>query len=146
MGNMKIKTAPCMINEGTLINKRDMIRALETLECVWYSDFFDNKLMSQGEGILLKVIACPESSTLIVNGSIFLNVFSFEYLRFYPDKHGNTTIELVASSRTLKLIPKEEDPKLISKISRNAYDYDDVCDGSDYCANLQDIDNEDENG
>lgn len=144
MGEMRTKTAPCMINEGTLISKRDMVRALETLECVWYSDFFNNKLLSKGEGILLKVIACPDSSTIILNGSIFINVYSFEYLHFYPGKEDITTVDLVADSRVLRLTPKEDNPKLLAKMNRTAYDYDDFCDGTSYCANLKDSDGEDE--
>lgn len=139
MGNHKIKTAPCIINEGTLINKRDMIRALETLECVDYKDFIDNKIMSEGEGIVLKILACPESSTIIINGSIFLNVFSFDHLTFYRNNSGETVIELVAASRSLQIIPREEDPKLISKIGQGSYDYEsDICESSDVCAHLID--------
>lgn len=128
-------TAPCIINEGTIINKKDMIRALETLECVEYVDLIDKKMHSKGEGIVIKVFASKDSSTLIINGSIYLNVMSFEHMSYFLDETGDTVIELVSGPRTLKLFPREEDPRLMAKINQNSFNYeDDICDGEDTCA------------
>jgi hypothetical protein len=150
MSNSNIRpTAPCLINEGTIINKKDMVRALETLECVDYSDVIDGKLRSKGEGIIIKVFASKDSSTLIINGSIFLNVMSFDYLAYYINKSNETIVELNSGPRMLRLIPREEDPKLMAKINQNSYCYqDDFCESEDICAkhlldeNLYDDDDE----
>ena len=116
-------TAPCIINEGTLVNKRDMIRAVETLECVTYYDILDGGVISQGDGVLVKIFASKDSATLIVNGSIFLNVLSFDHLHFSSRPDGETVIELINGARILRLIPREEDPKLMARVNQNAFAY-----------------------
>ncbi len=112
-------TAPCIVNEGTLINKKDMMRALETLENVKYVYAIDGKIVSQGEGAVVKIFSSRETSTLIVNGCIFINVLSFDYLRFSPHKKGLTKIELVGDAQVLKLIPLEEDVKKLMRSNRD---------------------------
>lgn len=116
-------TAPCIINEGTLVNKRDMIRAVETLECVTYCDILDDQVISQGDGVLVKIFASKDSATLIVNGSIFLNVLSFDHLHFASPPEGEAVIDLVNGTRILRLIPREEDPKLMARVNQNAFAY-----------------------
>lgn len=112
--------APCIVTEGILFSKRDMIRALETIENVTYYDIIDNQVISKGEGVLLKVFASKENATLILNGSLFINVFSFDYLQFSPGKKkGQTTIDLVKNSRILRLIPQEEEVKGSTRLSAN---------------------------
>lgn len=101
----------CFIGEGTLISKKDMMRALETLEGVQYSYRVDDKTISDGAGIVVRVFASDESSTLILNGCLFLNVVSFDYLRFYPDARGTSTVELVSGGSNLNLSPIDEGPQ-----------------------------------
>lgn len=128
MANKTKITAPCIINDGTLINKKDMIRALETFECVNYYDFIGNKCHAKGEGIVIKVFASKDSATLIINCSVFLNVMSFEYLDFKHGKNGEAIVELFSGNRRLKLVSKDEDPRLLSKINHNTYGYPDDLD------------------
>lgn len=116
-------TAPCIINEGTLINKRDMIRAVETLECVTYVDILDDNVVSQGDGVLVKIFASRDSATLIINGSIFLNVLSFDHLTFASQPGGETSLNLVSGPRTLRLEPREEDPKLMARVNQNTFTF-----------------------
>ncbi|MCL4498629.1 MAG: hypothetical protein M1548_02700 [Actinobacteria bacterium] len=119
MSDSRISTpAPCIISEGTLINKKDMTRALETFENVKYVYSVDGGIISQGEGVIVKVFSSRETSTLIVNGCIFLNVLSFDYLRFSPHKKGLTKIELIEDTKTLKLVPLEEDSKKLIRSNR----------------------------
>lgn len=99
---------PCFVGEGTLVSKKDMMRALETLETVLYRYNVDDQAMSEGEGIVVRVFSSGESSTLILNGCIFINVLSFDYLNFYSNKIGSSTLELVARDRSLKLTPLDE--------------------------------------
>lgn len=115
--------APLIVGEGTLVNKRDMIRALETLECVTYYDVVDRKVISKGDGVVIKVFASKDSSTLVINGSIFINVLTFDHLHFYPTDDGESVMDLVQGSRMLRLIPREENPKLMSRINQNAFAY-----------------------
>lgn len=117
--------APLIIGEGTLVNKRDMIRALETLECVTFYDIVDKKTITKGDGVVIKVFASKDSSTLIINGSIFLNVLTFEHLHFYPGDDAESVVDLVQGSRLLRLIPREENPKLMARINQNAFAYED---------------------
>ena len=118
-------TAPLIVGEGTLVSKRDMIRALETLECVNFFDIVDKKVLSEGTGVVVKVFASKDSSTLIINGSIHVNVLTFDHLFFYPGEAGTSIVDLVQGTRTLRLIPREESSKLISRITEESYSYDD---------------------
>ncbi|MHB0976616.1 MAG: hypothetical protein ACYC1U_05420 [Candidatus Aquicultorales bacterium] len=111
--------APCIIDEGTLVNKKDIMRALETLENVKYTYTVDNVVISQGEGIVVKVFSSNETSTLVLNGCVFLNVLSFDYLRFTPYKKGLAMLELVEDSKVLKMIPLEEDSKKLIRTNRD---------------------------
>ncbi|NCO65724.1 MAG: hypothetical protein COW32_08605 [Candidatus Aquicultor secundus] len=113
--------APCIVNEGILINRKDMLRALETLESVKYAYIVDGNVISQGEGVVVKIFSSPETSTLVVNGCLFLNILSFNYLHFYMQDNGLTTIELVEDSKTLQLIPIEEDARRINKVNREIF-------------------------
>jgi len=117
-------SAPLIVDEGTLVHKRDMIRALETFECLTYTDMVDDKVISEGEGILLKVFASKESSTLIINGSIFINVLSFDHLHFQRNAEGETVIDLIQATRTLRLVPRDENPKLMSRLNQESFAFD----------------------
>ncbi len=97
--------APCLVGRGTLSNFRDMLRALETLENLTYRYLVDGEVVDAGQAQLVKLMADPESATLVVNGCLFLNVASFRYLDFDHESdeawrfvlHGDgTRIELVA--------------------------------------------------
>lgn len=101
--------APCLVGRGTLGNYRDMLRALETLETVAYRFLVHGDVMDEGQAALVKLMADSESSTLIVNGCLFLNVASFRYLDFEQDEaeawrftlHGDgSMLELVAIPET----------------------------------------------
>ena len=74
--------APCLISKGTVSHPRDMLRALETLENLDYRYVVAGELIEEGRAALVKLMADPESATLIVNGCLFLNVSSFRYLDF----------------------------------------------------------------
>ncbi len=95
--------APCIINEGTIYHKKDMLRALETFEGLDYNYIVDGKTISSGSGELVKVFASKNSATMIVNDCVFINVQSFNYLNFRELDNAETEIELIADSRSLKL-------------------------------------------
>jgi len=136
--------APCIVSEGTLFNKRDMMRVLETIESVTYFDIIDDQVISKGNGIVLKVFASKDNATLIVNGSLFINVFSFDYLHFTCNKQEETVVELIKESRILRLIP-HEDAKSSTKLSGSAVSRkDELFDEEEPCASLLDDLMEDE--
>lgn len=96
--------APCLIGRGTLGNYRDMLRALETLENVEYRFLVHGDLVDEGRTALVKLMADPESSTLIVNGCLFLNVTSFRYLDFEQDAEKRWRFVLHGDSTSLEMI------------------------------------------
>lgn len=103
--------APCLIGRGTLANYRDMLRALETLESVKYRFSVHNDLMHEGEAQLVKLMADGESSTLIVNGCLFLNVASFRFLDFEQNEEAAWVFTMHGDGSTLELtaLPETED-------------------------------------
>ena len=109
--------APCIINEGTIYHKKDMLRALETFEGLDYHYIVDGKTVASGSGDLIKVFASKNSATMIVNDSVFINVLSFSYLNFKRLDDSMTEVELIAESRSLKLISidKESSSDRITK-------------------------------
>ena len=74
--------APTLAGQGTLSSYADMLRALETLESVEYTYVAHGDVVDEGSATLVKLMADPESATLVVNGCLFLNVGSFAYLDF----------------------------------------------------------------
>lgn len=74
--------APCLIGRGTVSNYRDMLRALETVESLDYRYVAHGDVVDEGSASLVKLMADPDSSTIVVNGCLFLNVASFRYLDF----------------------------------------------------------------
>lgn len=109
MSQQRSDPAPCIINEGTLVNKRDVLRVLETLDAVDYSYAVEGDVMSSGQALVNQVFAGRETATLLVNNCLFLNVNSFEYVRFWQEAvegaPDHTIIELHQGTTVLKLIP-----------------------------------------
>jgi hypothetical protein len=86
-----------------------MIRALETVEGLTYRQLLDGKTMAEGRATLVKLMAEPGASTILVNGCLFLNVLSFRYLTFETDPEAGVVFQLVADDMKLELIPAEEE-------------------------------------
>lgn len=103
--------APVLIGRGTLSSYRDMLRALETLESVEYRFTVDGEVADEGHAALVKLMADSESSTLVVNGCLFLNVASFHYLDFEPAEEERWRFTLYADGATLEMtsVPEEAD-------------------------------------
>jgi hypothetical protein len=99
-----INLAPCLIGRGTTANPRDMLRALETLENVEYRFATHGEVVDEGTAALVKLMADPESATMVVNGCLFLNVFSFRYLDFEPSADERWSFILHGDSLTLELV------------------------------------------
>ena len=103
--------APCLVGTGTLTGPRDMLRALETLENLEYRYLAHGEVIDEGRASLVKLMADPESATLIVNGCLFLNVMSFRYLDFEPVAEESWRFTLHGDGSTLVLtsVPEAEE-------------------------------------
>lgn len=102
--------APCLISKGSVSHPRDMLRALETLESLDYRYIVSGELIEEGQAALVKLMADPESATLIVNGCLFLNVSSFRYLDFEQATEDRWRFVLHGDNSVLELlsIPESE--------------------------------------
>lgn len=100
--------APCIVDTGTLVNKRDMRRVLADLGQVRYIYSQDGRVISQGEGYILDVFADAQQSTLVANHSLYLNVYSFDYLELGHADDQQPCFSLVQDNRTLSLIPMSD--------------------------------------
>lgn len=100
--------AACLVGTGTLTHPRDMVRAMETVEAMDYIYTVDAERISEGRVTLVKIMADPESATILVNGCLFLNVMSFNYLNFTTDEDGAARFELHADGTVLTVIPADE--------------------------------------
>lgn len=97
--------SPCLIHDGTVTTVKDMVRALETLESVRYEQHVDGEVIAEGQATLVKLMADSESSTILVNSCLFLNVGSFHYVTFTTMRDGECVFELVGDGMRLVLHP-----------------------------------------
>lgn len=99
------KPAPCIVDTGTLVNKRDMQKVLADLDRVRYIYIQNGKPMSRGEGYVVEVFADPSQSTVVTNHSLYLNVCSFDCLELKTGVRSEAYFDLVQENRLLRLIP-----------------------------------------
>lgn len=116
--NHEHELAPCLIGRGTLANPRDMLRALETLENLEYRFIAHKETVDEGHAALVKLMADPDSATLVVNGCLFLNVLSFRYLDFEPMSEDRWRFVLHGDGSTLELISVPETEEDATAASR----------------------------
>jgi hypothetical protein len=100
--------ASCLVHNGTVANPRDMVRALETIESLTYTQIVDGEIMAEGKATLVKIMAEQGSATILVNECLFLNVLSFRYITFTTADDGECVFELVGDGITLRLVPVED--------------------------------------
>lgn len=97
--------APCIIDTGIIVNKRDMRMLLADLGHVRYVHTQDGQQQSAGEGYVLEVFADRDRSTLVANHALYLNVYSFDYLELNSSPDQETFFDLIQDTRKLRLIP-----------------------------------------
>ncbi|VXD23571.1 conserved hypothetical protein [Planktothrix serta PCC 8927] len=99
-------SAPCIIDTGIVFNKRDMQKLLVDLGRVRYLHIQDGQICTEAEGYILEVFANPQQATLVANHSLYLNVYSFDYLELKQSPEQETYFDLVQEGgRLLRLIP-----------------------------------------
>jgi hypothetical protein len=99
--------APCFIERGTITEHIDMMRALDTVEGLRFKQIVDGELVAEGEATLVKLSA-DDTSTMLVNGCLFVNVSSFRYLTFENQADGMCRFELVREGMSLTIEPRDE--------------------------------------
>ena len=93
----------CLVEQGIIYSKRDMIRILRDLDRVLYVDLIDSASVANGEGYVVEVYANSYDSTPVFNNRLHINVNSFAFLKItsQPDK----LVELISGHRIIKLKP-----------------------------------------
>lgn len=61
--------------------------------------------MSKGTGYIMDVFAEPGLSTLVANQSLYLNVYSFDYIQLEKLPGDQACFRLVQENRCLQLVP-----------------------------------------
>ncbi len=96
---------PCVVDRGIVVNKKDMHRLLSDLTCVEYVHIIEGQVHSCGKGCIVEVFNEPNSSTLVANRGLYLNLHSFDYLELNQSPAGKAYFDLVQGDRQLRLIP-----------------------------------------
>lgn len=97
--------APCIIDEGIIVNKEDIKRLLSDLGHVRYIHTIDRQTHSEGEGWVMEIFNDPQQSTLVANNNLYLNVQSFDCLQLSTSIENETCFDLIQENRQLRLIP-----------------------------------------
>ncbi|WP_287128006.1 hypothetical protein [Candidatus Cyanaurora vandensis] len=97
--------APCIIDAGIVVNKRDMLRLLEDLGRVSYEEIRQGQVYRRGEGYVMEVYCDPSCATVVVNRTLYLNVNSFDYLELDAPENERPRFNLVLDGRILSLRP-----------------------------------------
>lgn len=97
--------APCIIDEGTIVNKEDIKRLLNDLGHVRYVHIIDDRVKSKGKGWVMEILNDPLQSTIVANNNLYLNLQSFDCLQLGKSQDNETYFDLVQDNRQLRLIP-----------------------------------------
>lgn len=97
--------APCLIDNGIVVNKADMLRLLQDLGQVQYRHFQDSTSLSEGQGLVMEVFADSQQATLVANHTLYINVYSFDYLEIGQTDANGSHFDLVQDNRRLRLTP-----------------------------------------
>ncbi|MEA5462109.1 hypothetical protein [Leptothoe sp. PORK10 BA2] len=97
--------APCLVDTGTIINKKDMVRILQHVGRVRYIHFQEEQVLKQGEGYVVEVFNDPQQSTIVANSSLYLNVTSFDYMEMDQTDSNQPCFDLVQDNRRLRILP-----------------------------------------
>ena len=112
---MKSLPAPCIVDEGTIVNPDDIKRLLADLCHVYYVHTIDGRVSSEGKGIIQEIFSDLGQSTLIANRRIYLNIQSFDYLQLSKTTGNEACFDLIQDNRQLRLIPSHKSDRTIAK-------------------------------
>lgn len=113
---MKSIPAPCIVDQGILINHDDIKRLLVDMCHVHYVHTIDGQVTSEGQGIIQEIFSDYHQSTLIANQKIYLNINSFDYLQLSKSTDNEAYFDLIQENRQLRLIPmaRTSPPQVVS--------------------------------
>ena len=97
--------APCLVDTGTVINKKDMIRILHHLGRIRYVHYQEEQVLKEGEGYVVEVFSDPQQATIVANSSLYLNVTSFDYMEMGQLDHNQPWFDLIQDNRRLRILP-----------------------------------------
>lgn len=100
--------APCIVDSGLLVNKRDMQRILSDLGRVVYRHEQDGTVLSEGEGYVIEVFSDPTQATIVTNQTLYLNVQSFDYLELGRTDDNQALFRLGQDHWSLYLMPQSD--------------------------------------
>lgn len=99
---------PCIVDEGLVVNRKDMVRILRDLGHVKYADIHGGVVRGEGEGFVFSVFDNYNRSTIFVNKRLYINVNSFSHIQLAKLEDGSSAIDLVESERTVRLLPQND--------------------------------------
>ena len=97
--------APCLVDSGVVVNKSDMLRLLQDVGQVRYRHYQDDDLLAEGGGFVMEVFADTQQATLVANHTLYLNVYSFDFLEMGKIDSDQGYFDLVQDNRRLRLLP-----------------------------------------
>jgi hypothetical protein len=113
--------APCIVDTGVIVNQDDIQRLLQDLGRVRYVHLIDDRIDSEGSGLIKEIFSDPLQSTLIANSNLYINLQSFDYLKLSKSTDKLTKFVLIQDNRQLHLIPESQSsPERIAR--QNALD------------------------
>ncbi|MDX1921223.1 MAG: hypothetical protein SFU25_10885 [Candidatus Caenarcaniphilales bacterium] len=95
MKKQEDQLVPCLIDRGVIFNKRDIIRLLQGLDHIEYTEYLNGKPLLKREGYVVEIFEDPAEASLFFNRRVHLNVNSFEYLKINYNFPQEPTEELV---------------------------------------------------
>ncbi len=115
---MKSLPAPCIVDEGILVNQDDIKRLLADLYSVYYIHSIGGRVSNEGQALIQEIFSDRHQSTLIANQNIYINIQSFDYLQLSKSTSNQACYDLVQDNRQLRLIPTVN-PNQTQVVSRN---------------------------
>ena len=76
---------PCLIDQGIIFNKSDMIRILQGLDQVEYIEIIDNRELSKRECFITQIFENKQEATIFFNRRAYINVNSFDFIKIHFD-------------------------------------------------------------
>lgn len=102
---MESLPAPCIVDEGILIDRDDIKRLLADMCHVHYVHTIEDRVTSEGQGFIQEIFNDSHQSTLIANKKIYININSFDYLKLSKSTDNEACFDLIQDNRQLRLIP-----------------------------------------
>jgi len=78
---LDLPKTPCMVDRGVIFEKPDMVRLLQGLDHVEYTEYLKGKPLITREGYVIEIFEDEREATLFFNRRIHINVNSFEYIK-----------------------------------------------------------------